>query len=114
MHTTKPGTSRARPNPSTDKFTVVALKQALAEHSPAQHSPSAPSPAPAPAPAPELCFIRLKEVLAICGKSRTSVYEAIKRGSFPPPVKLGGRSSAWVKGEVLQWVQGCIDASRTN
>lgn len=60
----------------------------------------------------ELRFIRLKEVLAICGKSRSSVYEAIKKGEFPSPIKLNGRSSAWIKSEVLQWAQGCIKASR--
>ncbi len=26
-------------------------------------------------------FLRLKEVLAICGKSRSSVYDAIKKGT---------------------------------
>lgn len=62
---------------------------------------------------PELCFIRLREVLVICGKSRSSVYESIKNGSFPAPIKVGGRSSAWVKSEVLQWAQHCIDSSRT-
>lgn len=61
---------------------------------------------------PELCFIKLSEVLAICGKSRTSVYESIKKGSFPAPIKLGGRSSAWVKSEVLQWAKNCVDISR--
>lgn len=65
-----------------------------------------------PAPTSELCFIRLREVLAICGKSRTSVYESIKKGVFPSPVKLGGRSSAWVKSEVMQWARNCIDSSR--
>jgi prophage regulatory protein len=62
----------------------------------------------------ELRFIRLREVLAICGKSRTSIYDAIKDGLFPAPVKVGGRSSAWVKSEVLQWAQACIDSSRQN
>jgi prophage regulatory protein len=61
----------------------------------------------------ELRFIRLKEVLAICGKSRSSVYEAIKKGEFPAPIKLHGRSSAWIKSEILQWAEGCIRASRT-
>ena len=61
----------------------------------------------------ELRLIRLKEVLAICGKSRSSVYEAIKTGNFPAPIKLHGRSSAWIKSEVLQWAEGCIRASRT-
>lgn len=66
-----------------------------------------------PGTTPELCFIRLREVLLICGKSRSSVYESIKNGSFPAPIKVGGRSSAWVKSEVLQWAQHCIDSSRT-
>lgn len=57
----------------------------------------------------EIRFIRLKEVLAICGKSRSSVYDAIKKGRFPKPVKLHGRSTAWVRSEVEQWVQECID-----
>jgi prophage regulatory protein len=60
----------------------------------------------------ELRFIRLKEVLAICGKSRSSIYDAIKKGEFPAPIKLHGRSSAWIKSEVLQWAEGCIRASR--
>ena len=63
-------------------------------------------------PSSELCFIRLKEVLSICGKSRSSVYASIKNGNFPAPVKVGGRSSAWLKSEVLQWAQCCIDCSR--
>lgn len=62
----------------------------------------------------ELCFIKLKEVLSICGKSRSSVYASIKSGNFPAPIKVGGRSSAWVKSEVLQWAQRCIDRSRIN
>jgi len=60
----------------------------------------------------EVRFIRLKEVLAICGKSRSSVYDAIKKGGFPKPVKLHGRSSAWIKSEVEQWAVECIRASR--
>jgi prophage regulatory protein len=60
----------------------------------------------------EVRFIKLREVLTICGKSRSSVYAAIRKGNFPAPVKLGQRSSAWIKSEVLQWAQSCIDSSR--
>ena len=67
-----------------------------------------------PLHAQELSFIRLKEVLTICGKSRSSVYFSIKNGDFPAPVKVGGRSSAWIKSEILQWAQDCIDNSRLN
>ncbi len=57
-------------------------------------------------------FLRLKEVLAICGKSRSSVYEAIKRGEFPRPIKLGENSSAWIDTEIEDWMRSCIKASR--
>ncbi|OBV39952.1 putative DNA-binding transcriptional regulator AlpA [Janthinobacterium psychrotolerans] len=57
-------------------------------------------------------FIRLGEVLATCGKSRSSVYAGIKEGTFPAPIKLQGRSSAWLRSEVLRWMQACIEASR--
>ncbi|WP_429207135.1 helix-turn-helix transcriptional regulator [Massilia sp. UYP11] len=59
----------------------------------------------------EVRFIRLKEVLAKCDKSRSSVYDAVKKGDFPKPVKLQGRSSAWIKSEVEQWAVECIRAS---
>jgi len=61
---------------------------------------------------PSVQFIRLKEVLAICGRSRSSIYDAIKKGDFPKPVKLQGRSSAWIRCEVEQWAIRCIRASR--
>jgi prophage regulatory protein len=60
----------------------------------------------------ELRFIKLPEVLAICGKSRSSVYAGVKSGTFPAPVKLSERSSAWIKSEVVQWAQACIHSSR--
>ena len=59
-------------------------------------------------------FIRLGEVLATCGKSRSSVYASIKEGTFPAPIKLQGRSSAWIRSEVLRWMQACVDASRNS
>lgn len=58
----------------------------------------------------EIRFIRLKEVLAICGKSRSSVYAAIKTGTFPRPVKLSGRTTAWVRSEIQKWAQERVDA----
>lgn len=61
---------------------------------------------------PEIQFIRLKEVLTISGRSRSSIYEAIKKGTFPKPVKLHGRSSAWIRCEVEQWAVQCVRASR--
>jgi prophage regulatory protein len=61
---------------------------------------------------PEIGFIRLPEVLALSGKSRSSIYAAIKRGEFPAPVKLSTRSSAWIRSEVAAWAASRVKASR--
>jgi prophage regulatory protein len=36
-------------------------------------------------------LIRLKEVLAICGRSRSSIYDAIRKGSFPKAGEATGQ-----------------------
>jgi prophage regulatory protein len=60
----------------------------------------------------EIRFMRLPEVLALCGKSRSSIYAAIKKGEFPAPVKLSTRSSAWIRSEVAAWAESRVKASR--
>ena len=65
-----------------------------------------------PAQSTEVRLIRMKEVMAICAMSKSSIYEAIKKEGFPKPVRLFGRTSAWIKSEVLQWAQLRIQASR--
>jgi prophage regulatory protein len=45
--------------------------------------------------APTERLLRLPEVAARLGLGRTSIYALIQRGELSPPVKLGGRVSAW-------------------
>ena len=54
-------------------------------------------------------FIRLREVLSLTGRSKTSVYTD---PSFPRPVKLSMRESAWIESEVKTWMYERILASR--
>lgn len=63
-------------------------------------------------PVSEPVLIRLPEVMALCALSRSGIYEGIKNKTFPAPVKLNGRPSAWVKQEVPQWINAQIVASR--
>lgn len=63
-------------------------------------------------PVAEPVLIRLPEVMAICALSRSGIYERVKNGTFPAPVKLDGRPSAWVRHEVQQWNIRQITASR--
>ena len=55
-------------------------------------------------------LLKIKEVLTLCGLSKSSLYASIRDGTFPAPVKLTERSSAWVKSEVMQWIEGRIRA----
>lgn len=49
-------------------------------------------------------LLKLKEVISTTGLSRSYVYELAKAGTFPQPLKLSERSSAWVESEVQQWI----------
>jgi prophage regulatory protein len=61
----------------------------------------------------DISFLRLPEVKAVTGLSKTSIYELIREKSFPAPVRLGPRAVAWVKSEIKQWAVGRVRASRS-
>ena len=50
-------------------------------------------------------IMKLREVCAMTGLSRSSIYELIKKGSFPSQVKLSVRSSGWFWSEVKGWLE---------
>lgn len=61
-------------------------------------------------------LIKLPEVMARTGKSRSAIYQGIKEGTFPKQIRLGGpraRAVAWVEAEIDTHNQSCIDASRS-
>jgi len=55
-------------------------------------------------------LIRKPVVLARTGICNASLYQKIAEGTFPKPVKLGGRAVAWVESEVDQWIYDLIEA----
>jgi prophage regulatory protein len=59
-------------------------------------------------PTHALTLGRLSEVKARTGLSRSEIYRQVASGSFPKPVKLGQRASAWVLSEVDRWIQNRI------
>lgn len=70
---------------------------------------SSPSSAPAIPPVPfsntvQERFLRLPEVLHLCGLSRSSVYDLISRNAFPQQVSLGGKNVAWLHSEITAWM----------
>lgn len=55
-------------------------------------------------------LLRLPQVKDCTGLSRSDIYRRISAGTFPKPVKLGERASAWPAHEVMAWVASRIAA----
>ena len=49
-------------------------------------------------------ILRKPRVLALIGIGNTSLYEAIKRGDFPAPVKLGVHAVGWRRSDIESWL----------
>ena len=60
-----------------------------------------------PAPAAYV-LLRLPQVKARTGLSRSEIYRRVQSGDFPAPVKLGERASAWPEHEVIAWCEARI------
>lgn len=69
--------------------------------------PSVTHPSPPPA------LLALPAVLSYLGLSRSRVYELIRDGQFPLPVKIG-KSARWVRAETDQWLAKQIAARPSN
>lgn len=50
-------------------------------------------------------ILRLPEVKARVGLSRSAIYRLLSLGDFPRPVQLGARSVGWIEDEVEQWLE---------
>lgn len=57
-------------------------------------------------------FLRIHQVTALTGISRSYLYQLVSKGHFPKSVQLvpGGASVAWVEQEVLDWIDSRINA----
>jgi prophage regulatory protein len=60
----------------------------------------------------DVSFLRLPEVKAVTGLSKSSLYALIRANSFPAPVRLGPRTVAWVRSEIKQWAAERVLTSR--
>ncbi len=51
-------------------------------------------------------ILRLPQVKASTGLSRTSIYEFVKSGTFPRLVALGARAAGWLESSITEWIDG--------
>ena len=57
-------------------------------------------------------IVRLPDVMARTGLSRSTIYVRVGKGSFPKSVHLGARAVGWIEAEVDEWIRRQIAASR--
>jgi prophage regulatory protein len=50
-------------------------------------------------------ILRLPEVKARTGIGRSTIYDAMARGEFPQPMKLGLRAVGWAESEIDAWLE---------
>ena len=49
-------------------------------------------------------FLRLPDVVARTGLSRSTIYLRRKHKNFPEPAHLGGRAVGWLESEIEEWM----------
>ena len=50
-------------------------------------------------------FLKRPEIEQRTGLKRSTIYDKMKAGTFPKPVKLGARAVAWPEAEVDAWME---------
>ena len=57
-------------------------------------------------------FMRLQEVIDRTGKSRAAIYRGMRDNTFPPNIKTGDNTVAWLESDIDQWIDEIVEASR--
>ncbi|SVD10965.1 uncharacterized protein METZ01_LOCUS363819 [marine metagenome] len=60
----------------------------------------------------EQMILRLPNVKAITGLSRSTIYLRMSEGTFPQHISLGSRAVGWLRSEVADWMEQRILESR--
>ena len=59
-----------------------------------------------------LIILRLRDVKARTGLSRSTIYLRMSEDLFPKPISLGGLSVGWIEAEVSEWIAHKVPTSR--
>jgi prophage regulatory protein len=57
-------------------------------------------------------LIRLPQVKASTGLSKSSIYARIAEGTFPKQIPLGPRLVVWVESDIQNWIEEQVFAAR--
>ena len=57
-------------------------------------------------------LLRLPQVKATTGLSKSSIYARISEGTFPKQIPLGPRLVVWVESDIQNWITEQVSAAR--
>jgi prophage regulatory protein len=57
-------------------------------------------------------LLRLPEVKATTGLSKSTIYARISEGTFPKQIPLGPRLVVWVESDIQNWISEQVSAVR--
>jgi prophage regulatory protein len=57
-------------------------------------------------------FLRLPQVRATTGLSKSTIYARIAEGTFPKQIPLGPRLVVWVESDIQNWIAEQVSAAR--
>lgn len=58
---------------------------------------------------PPDAFVRLSAVMGLSGLRRSTIYEQVKLGRFPAPVKLTAHAAGWRVSAIRSWLENPAD-----
>ena len=60
----------------------------------------------------QISILRLPEVIARTGLSRSTIYAFMASGAFPRQVPLGSRAVGWAENDINSWIQSKVDRAQ--
>ncbi len=58
-------------------------------------------------------ILRGKAVQQRVGLGQSSIYNKIKAGEFPKPIKISERAVGWLESEIEEWIAARIEEARS-
>lgn len=50
-------------------------------------------------------MLRLKQVLELVPVSKSTIWDWVKKGMFPQPIRLGSKTTCWKMSDIQQYLQ---------
>lgn len=57
-------------------------------------------------------ILRLPEVKERTGLKKTAIFEHVRRGDFPAPIKITEKAIGWIEQDIDDFIERRIEASR--